>query len=244
MLYLYGITDAGCPPQPLPLGLEDRAVDILPLDGMAAVISELEQGRPEPTEGHLRAHFRVVEAFVAGHTILPVRFGAAFAGLAELKKHLERAHGYYSNDLQRLRGQIEVGIRALRRGAATCLSLSTEEPVPADAGPGARYLAGKRAQAAQILSRQRREKDLADLLIKRLAALGSPVEWRGASGAACETSVSAAFLLPRERLRGFEQDVSALRALEPDLDILLTGPWPPYSFVSPPEAADAVPNLP
>jgi Gas vesicle synthesis protein GvpL/GvpF len=240
VLYLYGITDASALPQPLPPGLEDRAVDILPLDGMAAVTGELEQGRPEPTEQHLRAHFRVVEAFVAGHTILPVRFGTAFVGLPELKAHLERAHGYYSNDLQRLRGQIEVGIKALRRGAATCASGSDEAPIPADAGPGARYLAGKRAQAAQSLSRQRQVKDLAELLMKQLGVPASLVEWREASGAAGEIGVSAAFLLPRERLRGFEHDVSALRALEPELDILLTGPWPPYSFVSPPEVADAL----
>jgi hypothetical protein len=217
VLYLYGITDAHRSPQPLPAGFGGRAVDLHPLDGMAAVISELAQGRPEASERNLRVHFHVVAAFIASHT----------------------ARRFYSNDLQRLRGQVEVGIRAIRRGTATAPFGETEDRVPANVGPGARYLAAKRASAAQSLSRQRQVQELAALLIERLVVPPSEVEWHAISNPTGEAGVSAAFLLRRESLPSFEQAVSTLRDLEPDLDVLLTGPWPPYSFVSPPEAANA-----
>jgi hypothetical protein len=239
VLYLYGITDAHRSPQPLPAGFGGRAVDLHPLDGMAAVISELAQGRPEASERNLRVHFHVVAAFIASHTMLPVRFGTAYEDLAKLTAHLEHARRFYSNDLQRLRGQVEVGIRAIRRGTATAPFGETEDRVPANVGPGARYLAAKRASAAQSLSRQRQVQELAALLIERLVVPPSEVEWHAISNPTGEAGVSAAFLLRRESLPSFEQAVSTLRDLEPDLDVLLTGPWPPYSFVSPPEAANA-----
>jgi hypothetical protein len=52
-----------------------------------------------------------------------------------------------------------------------------------------------------------------------------------------------AFLLPKERLDGFREAAGALGSAAPDLDILVTGPWPPYSFVSAPEAADALSGI-
>ena len=51
--------------------------------------------------------FGSVEAFMACNTVLPVRFGTVFPGLAELQAHLARGHDVYASDLRRLRGQIE-----------------------------------------------------------------------------------------------------------------------------------------
>jgi hypothetical protein len=238
VLYLYGITDARHPPEPPPLGLEDQAAVMVPLDGMAAVIGQLTHGRPEASERHLREHFRVVEAYTASHTVLPVRFGTAFPGLAELQAHVVRAHDAYSIDLRRLRAQIEVSVRAVRRVAQVCPSDGAEAFVPAGDGAGARYIAEKRALAAQTLAQQRQRQDLADYLMERLAASATQVESRAVPVTSNAAGVSLAFLLPREGLIGFRDAVAALRASEPGLEIQLAGPWPPYSFVSAPEAAD------
>ena len=238
MLYLYGITGAQALPETLPLGLEDGLVSILPFDGIAAVTGELRQGLPEASEANLRRHFCVVEAFLAHGTVLPVRFGTAFAGLDGLRRHLEQAYDVYASDLLRLHGQVEINVRAERREVRALLPEIEADPVPADAGPGMRYLAAKRILSARSLSRQREAWELADMLIERLGAQASRVQWHplAASDAA---GVSIAFLLPVERLDAFEEAVAAIRSPEQGLDILASGPWPPYSFVSVPEASDA-----
>ena len=56
--------------------------------------------------------------------------------------------------------------------------------------------------------------------------------------------VSMAFLLPKIGLVAFQNAAAALRDREPGLDILLTGPWPPYSFVSASEGADPMSCIP
>ncbi len=239
MLYLYGITGALALPETLPLGLEDGAVSMLPFDGIAAVTGELRQGLPEASEANLRRHFCVVEAFLAHGTVLPVRFGTAFAGLDGLRRHLGQAYDVYASDLLRLRGQVEINVRAERREVPALLPESEADPVPADAGPGMRYLAAKRILSARSLSRQREARELADMLIERLGAQASRVEWHPITSASDAAGVSIAFLLPAERLDAFEEAVAAIRSPEQSLDILASGPWPPYSFVSVPEASDA-----
>lgn len=243
MLYLYGITDARVLPERPPQGLEERGVALLPNNGIAAVIGELTSGCPEANERHLREHFQVVEAFMARDTVLPVRFGTAFAGLEELREHLARAHGAYASDLRRLRGQVELSVRAERRGIPAPLAGSEAALALAGAGPGARYLAEKFALAAQDLVQLREAQTLADMLTERLAAQATQAVWRALALPSGTAGVSMAFLLPKERLDGFRAATDALGPAARNLNILLTGPWPPYSFVSAPEAADALSGI-
>lgn len=44
--------------------------------------------------------------------------------------------------------------------------------------------------------------------------------------------MSAAFLVPRDRLASFQAIVGRIADAHPELALLCTGPWPPYSFVS------------
>ncbi len=241
MLYLYGITDALEPPEPHPLGLEGQAVEMVQFDGMAAVTSQV-QGRPEASERRLREHFGAVEAFAVSNTVLPVRFGTALAGLTELQTLLERSHNVYSSDLRRLRGQVEVSVRAVRRPEPARPSSGAENFI-AGSGPGSRYLAKKCVLAAQRQAGRREAGNLADLLIERLALGAAHVEWRALATPSDTTGVFMAFLLPRASLKAFQDVAAALRVSEPGLDFLLTGPWPPYSFVSVPDTAGALPSI-
>jgi hypothetical protein len=44
--------------------------------------------------------------------------------------------------------------------------------------------------------------------------------------------ISAAFLVPRDRLASFQANVGRIADAHPELALLCTGPWPPYSFVT------------
>ena len=58
--------------------------------------------------------------------------------------------------------------------------------------------------------------------------------------------LSAAFLVDRAASQAFRDRVDQLSALNTALDLDLTGPWPPYDFVSmvPPPPPDAQPATP
>jgi hypothetical protein len=231
VLYLYGIASGREPPEFLPRGFEDRTPAIAPYDGFAAITGWLEKGPPPATEAHLRKHFRVLEAFMASHTVLPARFGSTFAGPAELTAHLVLVRDTLAGDLQQLHGQIELGVRAAWLTAAASASHASAAFF-AGTGPGARYLAEMRAKAAYRLDRQQAAQDLAGIVSAPLALHATQVEWRAIPAASGPAGVSMAFLLPREQLDAFRKALAALRIAWPSLDILCTGPWPPYSFVS------------
>lgn len=232
MLYLYGIVDCRQPPELMPLGFEERAPDIAPYDGFAAVTGYLRQGRPPADEVHLRKHHWVLDAFMARCTVLPARFGSTFAGLEELNAYLASRRSAHAGDLQRLRGQIELGVRVARLAAPRRDSDAVAGASAAGSGPGARYLIQKHSNSAHRLMRQREAQDLASITSASLAPHATQVEWRALPASSEKVEVSMAFLLSRERLGAFREALAALRLCEPNLDILCTGPWPPYSFVS------------
>ncbi len=231
MLHLYGIIDGRHPPELMPAGLENRAPVVVPYDGLSAVTGHLQFDRPLASEAHLRQHFRVIEALMASHTVLPARFGSVFAGRAELASYLALTHGTHAGDLQRLRGKIELGMKAVWLSAPARIS-GTSAFAAGEFGPGTSYLAGKHAKAAYRVDRQREAEELASTISAPLALYATEVKWRSLPAASGQAGVSMAFLLSKERLEAFRTALAAFRAAKPSLGILCTGPWPPYSFVS------------
>ncbi|MDQ3856689.1 MAG: GvpL/GvpF family gas vesicle protein, partial [Chloroflexota bacterium] len=56
-------------------------------------------------------------------------------------------------------------------------------------------------------------------------------------------AVRATYLVAPPGIDGFRAAFEALRASMPDLHFLLTGPWPPYSFVTLPESGSSTASL-
>lgn len=228
MLYLYGIVDGCEAPDAVPCGLEDREPYVLPYREMSAIAGELQHGQPQPCETALRKHLSVIEAFMARHTVLPVRFGTVFADPAELGAYLALSYDQHAATLHRLSGQFELGLRVLWP-QTEARPIRRTAIVSEDCGPGARYLAERYAEAEARKGIEREAHEVADALSTFLMPCCTEVLWRrlprGGSGA------SIAYLLHRERLGDFRAALAGAQCAYPDLDILCTGPWPPYSFV-------------
>jgi Gas vesicle synthesis protein GvpL/GvpF len=207
VIELYAITaDPGPPlPQLAPL----RAV---PAGGGLAAICAPAEDR-EITPDALWRHEQVVEALMEDRDLLPVRFGtrleddaAAARSVAERRVELELA-------LERVRGAVELSVRAV-----------LAEPGPEcaeDIGGGADYLRAKRrATVAQDAA--------AGAVHEPLAALAR-AHVRRPPRLPAET-LRAAYLVDRASVGGFTRLVARLDERHPELRLLCTGPWPPYSF--------------
>jgi Gas vesicle synthesis protein GvpL/GvpF len=106
--------------------------------------------------------------------------------------------------LDRVRGAVELAVRAHPR--------ETEEAPKA--GSGAEYMRAKarRAEAARLL-----HEPLASLARDSVEQPGPEL-------------LRAAYLVDRDAVSGFVSLVRGLGRDHPRLDIVCTGPWPPYSF--------------
>jgi hypothetical protein len=195
VIRVYAVTeDTG---EPLPYD-SVRAGDLM------AVVERVES-TPEPEPEELWGHEHVVEQLMADRAVLPMRFGTTQPDEAALRSALMERHEELRGALDRVRGRVELSVRAVG---------GPVEPAPAATG---REWLGARLEAAR----------LADAVHEPLAAVAVAERRRPATGEV----LRAAYLVDRAALDRFRAALDGVRRARPELDIVCTGPWPPYSFV-------------
>jgi hypothetical protein len=189
---------------------------------LLAVVTRHEHAPAEPAPDALWAHERVVERLMADRAVLPLRFGTALPGEEALRAALAARHDELVAALARVRSKVELALRAVQAGNGG----APAEPPPAD---GREYILGK-------LAHGRRVEAAADKVHVPLARLASEVRRQPVRQPG--EVLRAAYLVDRASVARFRSAVERLARLHPDLALLCTGPWPPYTFVtSPPVAA-------
>jgi hypothetical protein len=252
MSYVYAITDRPEEPLPSQLGLDDAELAQIAWRDIGAVVSTYGGSQLAATTDVLWRHEEVVEALMAGRTVLPTRFGTLLPSHQEVGDLLSQGYARFVQDLERVRGHIEIGIRFLataepqptdslpsRDAPAAAAQLSGDRAPPrvvsngldrSGSAPGTAYLRAKVAKARTLRDRRQERKEMVREVCATLAghAAASLVDAEPADGQA----VAAAFLVARDRLEFFRVIVGQLADAHPELALLCTGPWPPYSFVS------------
>jgi Gas vesicle synthesis protein GvpL/GvpF len=103
-------------------------------------------------------------------------------------------------------------------------------------GPGARYLHARLAAHRREVAVRERAGALARELDRALS--GHALERRCTVLPTPRLVVRAAYLLAPGHVPAFQDTFAELRRAHPDLHLLLSGPWPPYNFVTPPEGGE------
>jgi hypothetical protein len=239
MTYVYAITDR--PEEPLPgqLGLDDAKLAQVDLRDIGAVISLHDGARLSASADQLWRHEEVIEALMDRRAVLPVRFGTMLASEREVADMLCRAYSQFLDDIERVRDHVEIGMRFL----ATAERQPEADLAPVrDTGSGATRVSGDRPApgTAYLQAKVARERTLRhrrgvqlEMVHKVYATLASHASaGRLDAEPANRQGISAAFLVPRDRLAGFRVMVGWIADVYPELALLCTGPWPAYSFVS------------
>ena len=200
MLILYAIADRQLP-APLPPGASGEPLVQIEADGVVGVAGIVEQA-PETTTEAAVEHGRVVDA-LAGRAdpLLPARFGSAHVSPEALADALCAHRNALASALRSVEGCVEVGVRGVT---------APHEPEEAPAS-GREYLERRRAAVG-----------LVERVHGPLAAQARAARLERGSGFA------AAYLVPRDELETF---LDAVRDADgPELALVSSGPWPPYSF--------------
>jgi hypothetical protein len=194
-------------------GIDDaqlRAVSLAA--GIDAVVSET-PAVSSPTEDAILAHARAVEQISnVNDAVLPMRFSRGVADEEELRRRLGGREHELGEALARVAGCVELGLRVLAQ---------------VDAAP----------QRAPVSGREYMERRLGDVgraeqVAHELNGSLAPLARDSASRILAKPDVllTAAYLVPRAELERFHSAVSAAESRWPDLSLVRTGPWPPYSF--------------
>jgi hypothetical protein len=224
-LHPYCLVPPGCPPP----GNGIAGARVTALDGPELVAWASGHDAPPPaTPENLRSHDRVVRAALdAGVTPVPFRFGQWHADAADLVAGIVARAQHWQQLLQRLAGSAEMGVR-LRLAAAPAV-----DPPPAPSptngeGPGRRYLERRSRELHAAAARASAHQEVLELLAGALS--GCVLQTRAEAVPDGAGHLGLAHLVHRAQVSTYGESLADLRRRRPDLDLLVTGPWPPYSF--------------
>ncbi len=234
--YVYAILARETVLPPGLVGFGGATLSTVPCGALAAATSPHDPGEPHPTAESVLRHEAIVEALRQMGPALPVRFGTVLPNEGAVADALADRYDVLVADLARLGDKVEFGLTVLwdrpignddePRDDRSPISREVTEA----AGPGARYLRARLDEHRREAAARDRAKALAGDLDR---ALGShTLERRCTILATSRLAVRAAYLLDPSRVRPFQETFQAIRRGHPDLRFLLSGPWPPYSFVS------------
>jgi len=164
-------------------------------------------GRDEHTldADGLWAHERVVEGLTDERTVLPMRFGTTVAGEQALRSFLADRQVSLLGALARIRGRVELGVRVV-----------AENDDAAEIASGRDYLLSKL-----------RESTRADRVHEPLAQLAADSRRRPPHA---EELLRSAYLVDRAAVPRFSTRVAQLQRAHREMEIVCSGPWPPYTF--------------
>lgn len=219
-VYVYALLGAAPAPD-AGAGLRAEPLRVVRVGDLLAAVGEMTE-RPTVSEATLRAHDAVVRRLAdAVDAILPVRFGSLLteSSLADLLRVRARE---LSEALVLVAGREQMTLRVLGDTPMTDVG---GDDAPDDAGPGARYLAARRAE-------WRRAREAPELARLRPALARFVRAERVTRHDTPPLLASVYHLIDRGTAAAYR---TVVERAEPDaVRVVATGPWPPYAFA--PEA--------
>lgn len=245
-------------------GVDGGPVRAVEAAGLAAAVTavNLDEFGEEPLRRHLedlswldttaRTHHHVIEIIARHEPVVPMRLATIFHGDGSVADMLTQQREGFAAALHQVTARKEWGVKvyaappgnAPAAQAAGSASESGRTVPDAAASPGAAYL--RRRQKALSADNDARRATLAsaDAIHATLGRLATAVQLRPPqapqlSGQAARMALNAAYLVDEDRSEDFAAAAGSLAQQHPAVSIELTGPWPPYSFVTvePPEVA-------
>jgi hypothetical protein len=230
-------------PEPVPplVGVGGSPVYQVAHKGLRAAVSRVKREELAPDLDRVRTFEQVVLFCYRKSTVIPMRYGCALEEDSKVIEHLDRHGTHYEALLEELEGCVEMGLRVLLPsgpwagvtpgGLAGSREFTGPPPDPKapPEHPGLAYLTARKAHYAHQdrwtndyhLAAERCRDRFAGLFVK------------------CKTEapsfklplLSLYFLVPQAAVSSFRQAFRQLSASE-SARLLLSGPWPPYNFVT------------
>lgn len=240
--YVYGVAEQ----QP---GLEAIA-RVVTCGSLAALVSEvplddygeaaLRERLNDRTwlEEKARAHEEVLQAASAVAPVAPLRFGAIYDDLADVERLLDSRAASFEAALDRVRGRIELGVKAWAEPSRVAAAIGGGEP-GGGTDSGRAYLQRRQREqrlAAEVAAcctelGEIAHRRLLEVAVDGVANRPQPRELTGRD----ETMIlNGAYLVPAGD-DALPAAVERLAAEHEELGVVyeVTGPWPPHNFVEP-----------
>lgn len=214
-------------------GVSGAIVEYLESDGLLAAVSAMPSNPEKPDIRQLERFHAVVAELHRSHPVIPLRWGQFFPDREQARQALHANADHYRKTLRRVAGCVEMSIRALVPDTGGEKGTPQVRPHREAESAGKRFLESRRAEYGLHSAVERQHARLESACRNAFSGL-----CRAQAGEPSNTPMATDhhlatlyFLVPRQQLQAFRAAYRRL-AEEYPLKLLLTGPWPPYNFVS------------
>lgn len=234
--YVYAIIDSTGTINDCVRGLDGAPVYNIPFRDIGAAATKLDDKVRQMTKEHVLQHEEVVETLMEESTVLPVRFPAVFNKEESVVLMMEQYYPDFRANLDRLRNKVEFGVKViwpgqevLSRVASALANRNGGVDMP-DGSPEGNFVR-ERFEKYRIRKEFEEEADRCVSIVDGF--FGSIAEARKLKRLRSENLLlDACYLLDKDKQEDFRRAFDRARNTCGDLKYLLSGPWPPYSFVA------------
>lgn len=204
--------------------------------GVLAVASEFGGGRVAVTRENLLAHNSVNAHVLARVTPLPFRFGT-LADEARLSAYVAANEASLAEAFARVRGCVEMGVKVRLDAGASAVAgesevraagVKVEDARAAGVGRGTAFLLAKRREILGGEALKARAEETAARLAERVGGLARSADVRLSPEG--PILLRASHMVAREDVAEYRARVRDFGARLAGMQLLASGPWPPYSF--------------
>jgi Gas vesicle synthesis protein GvpL/GvpF len=212
-------------------GLDNRPLTTVDHEDLEAVTSGIQHDTFRPTAENVMRHEAVVEAVRRTVPAIPVRFGTVLPDAEAVRDALAANYPTLYGDVERLGDKVEMGLSVLWEPPTSMQTEDTaERDEPGEHGTGTRYLRSRFSEYRHTTGLRDRARQVADDVDRVLA--GHWLDQRRSILPTPRLVVRVAYLMHPSSLSGFRDAFGELHSKFGDLRFLLSGPWPPYSFIT------------
>lgn len=221
MFYLYALVLAPWAADLSLRGWHDAPLVYRTVGAHTAVLSTCDTP-PPPTIENLWAHEQLVEQLLTQGSALPVRFGSCLPDNTAVDEMLTQNQDRFQQAFARVAGHVELSVRILWEPPEITLPPLSKES-------GAAYLRSK--LAIEQATRPRAEQGNAFCTAVQTPLYPLSTAHTEQIDPARTNLLTAAYLVKKENVAQFQETIRQLNQAHPQLEIICTGPWPPYNFV-------------
>ena len=233
--YVYAIQRRGTKLPPKLTGLDDRPLVAVPHGDLEAVVSETDRPTLQASAENVLRHETVVEGVREMGPAIPVRFGTVLSHAEAVAGALSSRYAVLDEDLRRFGDKIEMGLSALWDPPPETAVNELRNVDGSDLqGIGTRYMRTRLLERRRDAQIRLRAEDLARSVNADLAS--HALDYTTKILPTPRLPLRVAYLMHPSSVGDFQDAFAELPRQRTDVRFLLSGPWPPYSFVTRPDA--------
>ena len=227
-LYVYCLT-AGIDALPHPLrGIAGGEVRVLNTGDLSVVVSDFASEKAPVNRENVVAHAAVVGNVLNHTTPLPFRFGAV-VNQEQLQSFVTARHDKLKARLDFVRGCVEMSVKIISRA-----NDGHEQPeaqrIEVQDKPGTTFLLEKRREILGSEARAAEAQQLASWLDTQIGDIVR--DTRIDTNLTDKLLLATSHLVEKDVVEKYRTRLKAARLARPELNFLVSGPWPPYSFAN------------